>query len=82
VSGPAAAKYTPVAAATASAAAGAPLQLKLRSVLKKNAAPPAGASYLVVVLTSRTDPTMRYGFAVQLRSVTAAPAKPKVNRKH
>jgi len=82
LSGPVAATYTPVAAATASAAAGAPLQLKLRSVLKKNAKPPAGASYLVVVLASRTDPTMRYGFAVQLRSVKAAPAKPKVNRKH
>ena len=77
LSGRAAPTYTTVAAGTARVAAGVPLRLTLKPALKKNAGVPVGAYYLVVVLTSRSDPATRYGFAVQIRSVKAAPAQPK-----
>jgi hypothetical protein len=72
VTGEAAARYTTVAAGTATLRARKQLKLTLKPSLPKNAQAPAGTCYLVVVLTSRTDPTARYGFAVQARSVKAA----------
>jgi len=80
LSGRAAARYTTVAAGTARLAARTPLQLTLKPALKKNAVAPAGTYYLVVILTSRADPSARYGFAVQVRSVKAAKAKQR--KKH
>jgi hypothetical protein len=72
VDGKARARYTTVAAGTASIRASRPLKLTLKPAPPRDVQAPAGTYYLVAVLTSRADPSVRYGFAVQARSVKAA----------
>ena len=72
VDGKAGARDTSVAAGTASIRASRPLKLTLKPAPPRDVQAPAGTYYLVAVLTSRADPSVRYGFAVQARSVKAA----------
>ena len=72
VDGKAAARYTTVAAGMASIRASRPLKLTLKPAPPRGVQAPAGMYYLVAMLTSRADPSVRYGFAVQARSVKAA----------
>jgi hypothetical protein len=75
-----AAAYKSIATAKLSATAGSKAKAALKFGLAPGAKAPAGKYFLVTVVQNADDSTQRYGFAVQLRSVTAAKAKPAAKK--
>jgi hypothetical protein len=69
-------KLTKVATFASSVTATKKTSATLKPVLKKSAKAPVGTYFLVGVLKSKADPSLKYGFAVKTKSVKAA-TKPK-----